>query len=1821
MLEDTSYEIVRFPMGGVGENGVYTIPDGVSSIGEEAFVNSMYLTKVVIPGYVSVIGESAFEGLETLQEVEFTGVANDTPLTIRTRAFYGCEGFTSLTLPGNLLTLEAYAFGNTVNLTSVRVESAGQPDETGVYTLDFANGAFSTTGSRTYVTSLTLGANVPVLSVSGVFGGTVVNIDVTGNPNYHTDEYGVLYNGNVTEILYYPNRIGAYVIPDTVTTIGAEVFRDRDQLTSVTIGANVSAIGDYAFYDCSYLASVNFAVGMQENGLTIGDYAFGRCGRLTSISLPEGTTSLGEGAFYSSALRTIHIPSTVTYMGENSGTGSYSFDVFSACSELTAVEVAENNTAYADIDGILYVKSVIDPTAETPEYYISALAFCPRRNSGADGVVDIPSTVRAIWDGAFEMNNGVKTIIFGGGEGLEPIMKPGTEEGTEEVAVEVSLSVGSGVFRNCVTLESVVFPEGLTTIQTQMFFGCDALREVFIPNTVTSIQSSAFSGCPLLSDIRFGEGGTDPLAIGEEDDVSGAFASCQGLTEISLPERTTLIGGSAFQGCIGLTSVYIPSTVTTIAGNAFRNVPLEELVFAEGSQLRTIGEEAFMGIRVKNLVLPEGLSTIGESAFENADLGGSEENGYTFTIPASVSEIGNGAFYKTKVRNVVFGENSLLTALPQNMFYYAVNLETVTFNGFAEDAEGNPPEVTFGTSVFMGCTALESIDIPANVTEIGTNCFKYCVSLSSVTFDTLTDEESGTEYSMLDYVRNSAFAGTGISEFVFPESSAASITLGSGIFTACPNLTSITLSGQVTNISGAFRDCLRLETIVISDTNQNFAEEGGVIYNLQGNTVQYVYAPQAPAEGVEAGVTVDASGNAVISGVENIGNYAFANRTDITSVYISADVQTIGTYAFSGCTNLKTVVFEAGSPLQSIGSSAFADCTSLESIALPTTENFKSLPSSIFNGCSSLTSVTLPTNLTAINGSAFRYCSSLQSISIPATVTSFGTYVFADCSNLSEVNFNGNTSIRSLGNYMFYNCTALETVTLPTSLTFLGTYTFRGSGLTSIDLTELTGLTCFGTRATSCSATSSVYLFADCANLAEVKLPSTLTKFGGYIFQNCTSLTSFDLTGLTQIGRNCFQNTGLTSVAVPSSVNTDIGNYAFADCAALSSVTIAEGVTGVGTNTFQNCTQIAEMHLPSTVDTIGNYAFNGCTSLVSINIPAAVSKLGTYVFQNCTSLAEVTFDEGSALTQFGNYCFDGCISLTSIDLPETVTFLGQYTFRGCGLVEIDLSALTGLTRIASTATTTSVTSNIYTFANCKSLTRVVLPEGLTLIAGYVFDGCENLSSINLDNVEKFGNRVFTGTALTSVNLSVNLSSMGYLVFAGCPYLESVNVPSNCVAFSSEDGVLYNADGEIVCFPAGKEVEGGVLTLEEGVGVGDSAFAGCNQIEEVIIPEGITEIGQYAFYDSGIKRITIPASVTHLRTYAFAYSDISEIVIPATVTNIYSHLFDGSALQTATVEATAALASSTAQYLFANCELLTSVTFAEGTESIPSYAFLNCPALESIALPSTVTTIGGSAFSGSGLKTFTIGDGAENVVGGNVEWIGSSAFAGTRLVSVRFEIPELKASATNLSTTYTASLFSGCTELTTVTFSEGMTILGDDLFLNCPALTTVYVIGTDGAVRGEQGVVTLPESLTEIGDSTFEGSGIVSIRVPDSVATMGSYVFRYCTALTNAELPAGMPLIGSGLFYGCSELETVVLPDVVVQIGGNAFNGCTSIGKLVIPSTVAEVLANAFSGWTAEQQLAVEISGQEAAVWWNDSWSEGCNAAISYNYTGEESSAY
>ena len=245
----------------------------------------------------------------------------------------------------------------------------------------------------------------------------------------------------------------------------------------------------------------------------------------------------------------------------------------------------------------------------------------------------------------------------------------------------------------------------------------------------------------------------------------------------------------------------------------------------------------------------------------------------------------------------------------------------------------------------------------------------------------------------------------------------------------------------------------------------------------------------------------------------------------------------------------------------------------------------KTLGTYMFQNCTSLKSITVPSGVTQIPNYAFNQCISLTSVTLPAGVTKFGNYAFRntgltsvairirspasvhmclrDCANLSEVTFAENMTIKSLGNYMFMNCTALKTIDLPASLTYLGTRTFQGSGLTRIDLTALTGLTCLGTSATSCTATSSVYLFDACADLEEVILPASVKKIGAYVFRDCISLENVVMDGVELIGKQAFMNTGLKNLALPGTMK-QFGDDAFRNCANLQTIAINSNVTSYG---------------------------------------------------------------------------------------------------------------------------------------------------------------------------------------------------------------------------------------------------------------------------------------------------------------------------------------------------------------------------------------------------------------------------------------------------------------------------------------------------------------------------------------------------------------------------------------------------------------------------------------------------------------------------------
>ena len=274
----------------------------------------------------------------------------------------------------------------------------------------------------------------------------------------------------------------------------------------------------------------------------------------------------------------------------------------------------------------------------------------------------------------------------------------------------------------------------------------------------------------------------------------------------------------------------------------------------------------------------------------------------------------------------------------------------------------------------------------------------------------------------------------------------------------------------------------------------------------------------------------------ILDGVTTIGNFAFAECSNLINVTIPNSVTSIGENAFEFCSRLTNV--NIPNSVTSIESEAFFCCSSLTSVSIP--DSVTSIGEYAFSGCSSLTSVTIPSSVTTIKN-LFQYCSSLTSVTIPNSVTSIGEYAFSGCSSLTSVNIPN--SVTSIGNYAFFECSSLTSVNIPNSVTSIGNDAFLR-----------------------------------CSSLTSVNIPNSVTSIGGCAFSGCSSLTS---------------------VRIPDSVMS-IGEGAFCACSSLTSVTIPNSVTSIGNDAFWNCSSLTSVSIPDSVTSIGDTAFYGCSSLTDI---------------------------------------------------------------------------------------------------------------------------------------------------------------------------------------------------------------------------------------------------------------------------------------------------------------------------------------------------------------------------------------------------------------------------------------------------------------------------------------------------------------------------------------------------------------------------------------------------------------------------------------------
>lgn len=606
---------------------------------------------------------------------------------------------------------------------------------------------------------------------------------------------------------------------------------------------------------------------------------------------------------------------------------------------------------------------------------------------------------------------GTKVVIFP--EGLTGIGEYGFYDasGITNVYLPDSLTtIGGSVFSGCDNLVDINLPKNLETIDYRAFEEC-SLTDIIIPKSVTSISSGVFMDCKYLDNISVEEGNTVYY--------SGSFnAIIETSTNILntgggktiIPDNIVEIADHAFCGRINVTDITIPASVKTIGWMSFYNCNnLDNLILSNG--LKTIEGKAFYNTSIKEITLPNTITTMGSNGGQDT------------------------AFGDSRLKKVIIedGTNSICSYAFRGCYI----LQTVII----------PDGVTsIGSNAFSGCSSLNSINIPDGVTSIGTYAFSGCYELELTVPDGVATignnafynvnkvyynggatgspwgakyinpyiDENGFVYCNGDRTTISGYEGTN-TDIVIPE---GITTIAESAFSE-KNITSVEFPSTLLTIGDyAFSYCDNLVNITIPDSVENIGNEAfygvfNVNYNgtAEGSTWgakflnKYIEGDFAFLDSSKEMLVGYSGSDEVITipdGVKTIGDGVFQYNYDVTKVEFPDSVETIGAYTFYCCSNLTDVVLSEN--LTTIGSYAFSSCSKLVNIELPS--SVREIGEDAFYSCSSLTKISIPDGVTVIN-SMFGYCSKLNTVTIPKSVTLIKTGAFSSCRGLTTMYYTG----------------------------------------------------------------------------------------------------------------------------------------------------------------------------------------------------------------------------------------------------------------------------------------------------------------------------------------------------------------------------------------------------------------------------------------------------------------------------------------------------------------------------------------------------------------------------------------------------------------------------------------------------------------------------------------------------------------------------------------------------------------------------------------------------------------------------------------------
>ena len=1569
------------------------------TIGSGAFQGCTGLKILTIPIYVDAVGEGAtpiFDGCSGITTINLTGdgelegedyngkyqgtpwyyssnkdsagsgvtiVLNSGIIDIGDYMFYGCSKLTlgSLTVSSSgIKAIGTHAFDGVSNLGSLTISDLN---------VTVNDGAFQDcTGLKTLTLPIKFNSvrNGSDAIFEGCTGITTVNFTGTNNDVGHI--YTVDGISNYTKTPWYQTEEDCTInFGANIVGIGAYTFCGCDNIDEFTGTGALTAVGDYAFAGCTSLKAFtgntiqilgnnafDGCTSLGKNASTVSftsvtdvpQYAFRGCTSLTKVDL--GTVDIiGDYAFQGSGIKQIGNADNTITLPSVTSIGNYAFAQSGIVNVVIGVQNDEGSLTVGD-HVFLECKNLVSVTI------YKELANLPYNTFRTATAANFTSNLRSIYL--------PKTKVFS--------------------------AYLADCFRN---LETVNIPEAkLYEDTTGMFKGCVSLNSMTLPSAEIVLPASAFEGCTSLASI---DASKFVLENGRE------FFGCTALNNVTL--ETASVSEYAFYGCVGLNMI-TASSVTSVGAYSFAGTSLST-IGTHFPALTTIGNFAFSDcIKMESIVIPDTIVTFGNSVFsgctklttismpitldysQNVFMGCTSLVNFTFT-PGVGDDKGIGSDYTA--------ESVLLT--PWYVNSSGVTPITISFSGDVKHigeymfygCTGLNGILTLSSSItgigayaFSGVTKVTTLNIQTNSVSFGAGVFQGCINLTTITVPITSDvivNSTDPVFESCTKIENITFSGNGGS-MDYTEGGKASYTLTPWYFSRANTIT-VSFGAGVTGIgNNMFRDCTGLDGLISSSNLRTVGD--------------YAFYGCTSLDGFSATALI------------TVGVSAFEGDIYLNNVNLG-DVVTLSDRVFYGCGRLVNLRMDdctyigvsafQSSGIRNIGEGAGADLgkvttvkknafagSSVQAVTIGDAESTLSLEGGVFLECPGLTSLTINSSLVSLPRGTFvsesgqsEFRSILETLIVPRTKAIAA--VFTDFGALTTVDISGATYFNvQTTEGMFKGCVSLTNVTLCSDVN------------TSIELPA--------------SA------FEGCKMLNSINLQRVTFGSGGSEFRGCTSLTVVDLQAATTLPQYAFYGcTSLRTVNAP--VLDSIGVYAFAT-SGLMTVGTSDAdsfvkVNSVGMNAFEGCTRLSSVSLPAAT-IIGEYAFRDCTSLSTVSLPK-LKEITIGMFYQCTALSSVT----SGASSVRKHAFYKCTSLASISLPSVRT-IGELSVPSSVTLDdfedyvvfYDCKSLTTVHMGKSQDSQVDISVGAFAFYGCTSLryfnsnasydlsnaesigfaafsssgvVDVVVGKenGIQTIGDYAFYACSGLKNFTSVSLEVLPQHLFNDSDVSKNSAVPYLATLtvpaveDFLAnLHGCTYLTTVDASS---ATEFEPNTFYGCSNlEKVSLPGEGSSE--IVMLSTGM------FYGCAKLKDIDLTKvdfsgSLFDTPADTFYGcKALTEVSLP-STTRIPSGAFSGCIAITSVSAPNVQSIGCDAFAGCiGLKTADVLNVTVLYDRA----FKGCSSLVNLNPSiEGSPfmyiaDIRTEAFYDC-AFTSVVLGSNLITLGDRAFAENPISSLVL----------------------------------------------------------------------------------------------------------------------------------------------------------------------------------------------------------------------------------------------------------